>query len=120
MRFKWEFKLSEQELNGAVDHLFYKKSDNEAAIGHMIAETFGWQTRRETTPNGPITERHTLQIEAFPIDKWIEFKNKIFDAINASHVHNGPVNGLKILEAIKTLESFGKPTEAEKETHNDH
>lgn len=50
--------------------------------------------------------------QLFPMDKWVEFKQKLFSEIS---IHDGSVNGIKVLEFIKELESFGKPAGEAKE-----
>jgi len=50
------------------------------------------------------------------MDKWIEFKRKLFDELIKSEGWSHPVNSVKVLELIKELESFGKPAGAAKET----
>lgn len=85
-------------------------------LGLDIARAFGWQQKGETTPRGQVSERHTLEIEAFPMDKWVEFKKRLFFKIEESQQYDGPISGVEILELIKELESFGKPAGAAKET----
>jgi hypothetical protein len=76
-------------------------------IGLDIAKAFGYQVKGSTTLDGPVSEKHTLEIEAFPMDKWVEFKNALF-----SHIHDpaiGQISPVYILQLIKNLESFSKP-----------
>ncbi len=68
-------------------------------IATQIGNSFGWETDEQ-----PFKIRHTLEIEAFPMEKWIEFKNRLFVLIET---YPGDVVGA--LTIIKELESFGKP-----------
>lgn len=75
------------------------KVDAERDLGHFLAQRFGWNT--------PHPCHHTLEIEAFPADKWVEFKNKLFNHIVFNNGEDKPVDEIKILKWIKELESYG-------------
>lgn len=71
-------------------------------IGLDIAKAFGYQVKGETTLGGPVSERHTLEIEAFPMDKWIEFKNLLLGELYSTEVCRQD-----IIDKLQELESFG-------------
>lgn len=75
-------------------------------VGLDIAKAFGYQLKGETTLHGPVSERHTLEIEAFPMDKWVEFKTSLLSYLA---IHGSFNSGVHVLEMIKALESHGKP-----------
>lgn len=104
MRFITEFETDDSNYVKGI-----KKIHGEENIGHEIAKVFGWDERGLTTlaKDSPIKHIYKLEIEAFPMDKWIEFKQKLFTYL----LESGPmVSGTHILEIIKGLESFGKPS----------
>ncbi len=97
MRFITEFELAEGNINNA--HLSIEaRKDSEMKIGFAICSAFGWESSENNL-------RHKIAIEAFPMDKWVEFKQKLIknfaDDISARNI-------LSIL--IEQLESFGKPS----------
>lgn len=103
MRFITEFELDSNELKFADNPVKeHRKSCAEDKLGNMIAESFGWIEKIFATFRGPSGERYTLEIEAFPMDKWIEFKNKLIEHIGAN-----PGDQIGALQLIKDLE-FGK------------
>lgn len=96
MRFITEF----EELHPAFIH---RKPadiliDAERDLGHFIAKHFGWQK--------PNTHHHRLEIEAFPMDKWVEFKEDLLTAIKRKPF----IDGEEIEKILQELESFGKPS----------
>lgn len=99
MRFITEFKVPEsaQSDKGYIPE---KRHLSELKMGNMLAESFGWKN-----PVNHNLDYHSLEIEAFPMDKWVEFKMALFTELQA---HN--VDQIKILQLIKELESFGKPS----------
>ena len=100
MRFITEF----EELR--PDFIHRKPSDilvdAERDLGHFIAKHFGWQK--------PNAHHHRLEIEAFPMDKWVEFKEKLMD-----HFTNDATNRMLTSRLLEELESFGKPAGDAKE-----
>jgi len=78
-------------------------------LGLDIAKAFGWQSRGETTLDlhSPVSERHTLEIEAFPMDKWLKFKAGINECIEQAKANNYPPMFalLSIGNLMKELES---------------
>jgi len=117
MRFITEFALSELQIKHARDQsVEYHKSICDRKIGTMISESFEWNNRdisrtiqaNDNNAHSEIKmgETFTLEIEAFPMDKWVEFKQKVFSEM----LEMGPMfSGVRMLELIKELESFGKP-----------
>lgn len=117
MIFITEFEVASGEVKDGNTHIAdHRKSLAEEKLGSLVAESFGWLKRGETRLHGPnlIRERHTLEIEAFafPMDKWVEFKQKLSTAIRYGH-------GASSVESLlKELESFGKPAGAAKQQDN--
>ncbi len=93
MRFITEF----DSFNDA-SNFHYNESIANREFGENISNTFG---RNNTN--------HRLEIEAFPMDKWIEFKNKLMDYLTECDISEEIPETLKVLKFIKELESFGKP-----------
>lgn len=103
MRFITEFELDYPFTLRATE--LYKEN-MELKMGSMIAKDFNWKERSfENHKNGE-TNRWSLEIEAFPMDKWIEFKNKLFTYLDDELMPSS----IKILEMIKELEFYGKPS----------
>jgi hypothetical protein len=105
MRFIVEFKLSDKdkEFKDWEKYLIERqKNSRQLDMGNMLAESFGWQN---PVLGDPL--RHRLEIEAFPMDKWVEFKQKVVTLfVNDSYAGDG---FSEIKDLIKELESFGKP-----------
>lgn len=107
MRFITEF-----ELHTPFEIKNYKGLREKGSaewLGLDISKAFGWNKRSEIKASGATIETHKLDIEAFPMDKWIEFKNKLFEHIvDTNHF----VSGTRILEMIKELEFHGTKNES--------
>jgi hypothetical protein len=71
-------------------------------LGLDIARAFGWQQKGETTLRGPVSERHSLEIEAFPMDKWMEFRKRLLAALPDYDT----TSRIRIENALHDLESF--------------
>ena len=102
MRFITEFENDGTKYDDAItDH---RKEWRQNELGKLIADTFGWTERGVTSlrPGDSIKERFSLEIEAFPMDKWVEFKRNV--------IMIGSSDSLQILDMIMELESFGKPS----------
>lgn len=101
MRFITEFETDDYSYVRGI-----KKIHGEENIGHEIAGSFGWNEREVTKldPDVRIIHVHKLEIEAFPMDRWVEFKKRLVEACNMSYP-----NGTTILWLLSELESFGKP-----------
>lgn len=107
MRFITEFDLKERDIlyEGFQKYITERyKSLRQAEMGKKIAESFGWQTPIHGNPL-----HHRLEIEAFPMDKWIEFKNKLMGYLTSCDEADEIPETLAVLKFIKELESFGKP-----------
>lgn len=99
MRFITEFNIHMQD---AEDLGEFRKQRAQNGIGVMIVDAFGWDIKQHKV----VTDKYILEIEAFPMDKWVEFKEKLWDALPEDY---GPLCR-KVMELIKELESFGKPS----------
>jgi len=97
MRFKTELHLTHP-----YTPIREKNSKRECLqdFGIMIGNDFGWQEKAEAK-----FTKHTLEIESFQMDKWVEFKQKMFSKFIDDDYEGASV----MLEFIKELESFGKP-----------
>lgn len=98
MRFITEFELAEGNPRNEALSIKAKK-ESEEAMGCAMANAFGW----ENPVNGNWF-RYKIAIEAFPMDKWIEFKQFLLGNF-------GYDPGIKQLlhNVIERLESHGKP-----------
>lgn len=105
MRFITEFEVPEYfENNKRMPYVPEKRHLCEVKMGNLIAESFGWQN-----PVNHNLEHHRLEIEAFPMDKWVEFKNSLLSNLNYD------IDGIKnMVEAFEILESFSKLSETNK------
>jgi hypothetical protein len=105
MRFIVEFELMGGDLarEDFKAHIVDRhKTSRKIEMGDMIAESFGWQNPVHGNPN-----HHRLEIEAFPMEKWVEFKKKVAALfVNDSYAGDG---FSEINDLLKELESFGKP-----------
>ena len=112
MRFITEYEISGNELkytpNPVIEH---RQSCAEDKLGEIIAESFGFKEAGflETNGTGLTGIRKSLEIEAFPMDKWIEFKDKIMFYLQECEDKDELTESLWVLRMIKELESFGKP-----------
>lgn len=102
MRFITEFEIRKDESNKADHVIQYRKERGENGLGYLIAKSFGWEN-----PVNNNKLHHRVEIEAFPMDKWVEFKEKLLDHIAATAWNVSP-NHIQTL--INKLESFGKPS----------
>ena len=101
-----DFKVSGDELkytpNPVIEH---RKSCAEDALGREISEAFSFKELGTIEESGLAGLYQTLEIEAFPMEKWIEFKEKMFKKLNLTEYDRYTLS-----EFIIELESFGKPT----------
>ncbi len=108
MRFITEFETDDSSYVKGI-----KKIHGEENIGHEIARSFGWNEREVTKldPDVRVINIHKLEIEAFPMDKWVKFKTGVSECIEQAKVNNYPpmFSLLSISDLLKELESFGKP-----------
>lgn len=103
MRFITEFELDVPFSNKEADKC---KSTMGFHIGGLIANAFDWHSAPFLSMVGPHRNKWALEIEAFPMDKWVEFKNSLHVELLAHKPDH-----IRILELIKELESFGKHKE---------
>lgn len=102
MRFITEFELwSRFEIK---NYKGLREKGSAEWLGMDIAKAFGWDKKNGLVPNNPVAERHSLEIEAFPMEKWIEFKANI---LNISDLDS--IQYKTLIDLISELESFGKP-----------
>lgn len=103
MRFITEFIVPESAYGRRErrDYVPEKRHLSELKMGNMLAELFGWQN-----PVNHNLEHHRLEIEAFPMDKWLEFRNKIIEESRKGRSNRTN----NIIQMFQELESFGKPT----------
>lgn len=111
MRFITEFEVSKSiDLEKLSFLLPDKKSIRELGIGKKIGSAFGWEHLYD---GNSATNKYTLEIEAFPMDKWIKFKAGINECIEQAKANNYPPMFalLSIGNLLKDLEYY----EAKKE-----
>ncbi len=96
MKFTTEFKVPES-AQSRRDYIPEKRHLAELKMGNMLAESFGWQN-----PVNHDLDHHRLEIEAFPIDKWVEFKKEVLAEFEGSYIDEE-----KILNIFNKLESHG-------------
>lgn len=105
MRFITEFKvdelrtysLDEEAINNNIKS---HKSYSLLKLGGLIEESFGWQN---PVYNNKL--HHRLEIEAFPMDKWEQFKRRFFMHLGTTGLYDPFFKDL-----IAELESFSKPS----------
>jgi hypothetical protein len=107
MRFITQFELEYPYTLFDMENL---KFTLQEGLGNKIADSFNWNEIGTTVSKGPVKYKAFIEIEAFPMDKWMEFKSKLLE-----HFCVYPGSTTKMLEFIKELESFGKPAVAEKQ-----
>lgn len=96
MRFITEFETNDEKYVNGI-----RKIHKEENLGHEIANKLGWKEIGLINTEGLAAVKHTLEIEAFPMDKWVEFKQKLFMECGTPCP-----NGVAILEMIKDLEFY--------------
>lgn len=99
MRFITEFEL-EYPYTLAAPELCIDRAKRQ--MGDMIESSFE-RKEKEVTIRGNEGRRWSLEIEAFPMDKWMEFRQRVVKECNMPCPHGG-----EILNMLKELESFGK------------
>lgn len=99
MRFITEFESTYggESQKKYIERIPYWEERGQADLGNLIAKSFGWKQREVLSET-----RHTLEIEAFPIDKWVEFKRTLFMHLGATGFYEDTFKQL-----IKELESYG-------------
>lgn len=81
----------------------YKKEWGAADIGAMINECFGFTERTDKPLHWQI------DIQAFPTDKWQEFKKKLLEWLQtASNSGLLTFNQIMVLKIIRELEEIGR------------
>jgi hypothetical protein len=103
MRFITQFEIVPPAIEARLNAY---KSRSEFELGQLIAQSFEWKNRGFIKTNNLAGLRYTLEIEAFPMDKWVEFKKRLFVHLGATGLYDGTFKDL-----ISELESFRKPAE---------
>lgn len=103
MRFITEFKVDELECDlPGHPSASYRREGCNNKLGNLIGDCFKW----ETPVNGDKL-RHRLEIEAFPMDKWIEFEKRFYDALPDYDA----ASRIRLINALTALMTFtGKPS----------
>lgn len=101
MRFITEFELKLPSSNISKAYI----SNAQFDMGNMIGDLFGWKEAPFKNMQKEKCNRWTLEIEAFPMERWIEFKSRLF----SNFIDHDYEHAEEILMIIKELESFGKP-----------
>ena len=104
MRFITEFELDVPFSNKEADKC---KSTMGFHIGGLIANAFDWHSAPFLSMVGPHRNKWALEIEAFPMDKWIEFKQKITFYLQECEDKDQLPETLWVIRMIKELESYG-------------
>jgi hypothetical protein len=113
MRFTTEFEreilvIPDAEFISNVPHV--SKLRGQCELGEMISNVFGWKENTVKMYGGKEMNRWSLEIEAFPMDKWVEFKQRLL-----LYIERSGGDAIHSLQIIKDLESVGKPSGAAKE-----
>lgn len=103
MRFITEFELDYPYSLFEIENM---KFTLQEGFGNKIAESFEWKETGATTIKGPVKYKASIEIEAFPMDKWVRFKERLM-----VYVGNDAAEVEFVSEIIEELESFGKPSE---------
>ena len=101
MRFITEFKLKYPYQLSVLETY---KVKHQFDIGNKIGEIVDWKSVGDEEK-----ENFKLEIEAFPMDKWVEFKEKIMFYLQECEDKDELPESLWVLRMIKELESFGNP-----------
>ncbi len=103
MRFIAEFEIHSNIDHKLLPHIIPdKRHIRELCIGRGIGAAFGW----DETPQSNNTMKYSLEIEAFPMDKWVEFKQKVSNVLG-----HGSREEHELFYLIKELESYGQKGE---------
>lgn len=98
MRFITQFEL-EYPYTLTAPELCIERAERQ--MGKMIEDSFT-RKEKEVLIRGNEGRRWSLEIEAFPMDKWIEFKKRVADALPDYDV----VSRTRIINAFIDLESL--------------
>ena len=107
MRFITEFEQDGSSFDNSPAVLNLRKEHAEDKLGALISEAFEWEEKGSTSlaPKDPVKHIHKLEIEAFPMDKWVEFKKRFLSALP----DHDNTSRIRLENALHDLESFGKP-----------
>ncbi len=93
MRFITEFEL---KFPYQLSVLETCKVRYQLDMGNQIGEIFDWEDEFDNDAN-----RYKLEIEAFPMDKWLEFRKILIDALPQYDA----TAKIRIMNALSELES---------------
>lgn len=96
MRFITEFELGVPGWSGMTEDSH--KAHCKLQLGVNVAEAFGWQN-----PVNGDNDHYKLEIEAFPMDKWMEFKQEL-NVLLSNNCTSWAIS--EIYKRIEELESF--------------
>jgi hypothetical protein len=83
-----------------------RKEQCSYEIGKLISREFDYKEIEKPPHLHSEDTRYKLEIEAFPMDKWIEFKSQLTSAIGYDFVLMK-----NVVDIFHNLESFGKPVD---------
>jgi hypothetical protein len=117
MRFITEFERDGTRFDATPAIVDHRKELRQSEMGAMIARNFGWSTKGFTKSyiGAPAQQRWTLEIEAFPMDKWIEFKQRLLE-----YVKKRPGDVIGVLQILKDVEFCVKPITDEQSKKGSH
>jgi len=101
MRFITEFELVPPAIEARLNAY---KARGEFELGQEIAKLFEWQQVGIMVQDKPAKLRYTMEIEAFPVDKWVEFKKRLFAHLGTTGLYDKTFKDL-----VSELESFRNP-----------
>lgn len=106
MRFITEFELDYPYKLGTESGC---KERAKYDMGAVIHEAFDWKELHSRVKGDFIEKKKwSLEIEAFPMDKWVEFKEKLTFYLQECEDKDQLPETLWVIRMIKQLESFGK------------
>jgi hypothetical protein len=101
MRFITEFELeATQSPEWHIEH-------SQRRMGEMLQDCFGLWESNFISRTGASAVKRSLEIEAFPMDKWIGFKKRVLNHLLRSKTTMKLC--AEVEQMFKELESFGKP-----------
>lgn len=96
MRFITEFELKFPYQLSVLET--YKVKGQMLDIGNQIGDAFDWQNEHDEEK-----DKYSLEIEAFPMGKWVEFRDKIIEESRKGRSNRTN----NIMQMFKELESYG-------------
>lgn len=112
MRFITEFECDGTAWDMTPAIVSHRKANGQMSMGNKIAELFGWQKNAIMSAMGPHTINWSLEIEAFPMDKWVEFRKKLISELPEYDA----AAKIRIMNALSDLEKPVKPEHEQSKT----